>query len=176
MTPLAAVGDVVMHTRLFELGELVSPPPVPGRLRLVRPEEAERALDWMRQFLLDADVQAGRDAGAGHGPGAVTLDDVRRKVAQRVLWFWENETGTPVHLIGANPPAYGAARIGPVFTPGDHRGHGYASAAVAVVSRMIGRAGSRPILFTDQANPTSNRLYLALGYRPVVDNVHLAIR
>jgi len=29
--------------------------------------------------------------------------------------------------------------------------------------------GARPCLFTDQANPTSNQLDAALGYRPVVD-------
>jgi predicted GNAT family acetyltransferase len=30
-------------------------------------------------------------------------------------------------------------------------------------------------LFTDQANPTSNSIYLRLGYRPVVDMANLAV-
>ena len=29
--------------------------------------------------------------------------------------------------------------------------------------------GARACLFTDRANPTSNKIYAALGYRPVVD-------
>ena len=34
----------------------------------------------------------------------------------------------------------------------------------------------RCCLFTDQANPISNHIYEALGYRPVVDMVNLTIR
>ena len=30
-------------------------------------------------------------------------------------------------------------------------------------------------LFTDQANPTSNKIYTALGYQPVVDMANLII-
>ena len=91
------------------------------------------------------------------------------------VWLWEDEHGEPVHLTGVNPPAYGVARIGPVYTPREHRGRGYASAAVAEVSRMLLDEGLRVCLFTDQANPTSNRVYEALGYRPVVDMANLVV-
>ena len=40
---------------------------------------------------------------------------------------------------------------------------------MAAVSQRLLAAGSRVCLFTDQANPTSNHIYEALGYRPVVD-------
>ena len=36
-------------------------------------------------------------------------------------------------------------------------------------------AGVRVCLYTDQANPTSNKIYAALGYRPVVDMANLVI-
>ena len=71
------------------------------------------------------------------------------------------------------PAGFGVARIGPVYTPREHRGRGYASAAVAEVSRRLLDEGVRVCLFTDQANPTSNRIYQALGYRPVVDMANL---
>jgi predicted GNAT family acetyltransferase len=35
--------------------------------------------------------------------------------------------------------------------------------------------GARVCLFTDQANPTSNRIYSALGFRPVVDMANLLV-
>ena len=35
--------------------------------------------------------------------------------------------------------------------------------------------GSRVCLFTDLANPTSNRIYAALGFRPVVDMANLVV-
>jgi predicted GNAT family acetyltransferase len=81
-----------------------------------------------------------------------------------------------VHLTGANAPAFGVARIGPVYTAREQRGRGYASAGVAAVSRLLLDRGARVCLFTDQANPTSNRIYEALGFRPVVDMANLVIR
>ena len=71
--------------------------------------------------------------------------------------------------------AHGVARIGPVYTPKEHRGHGYASRAVAEVSQLLLDRGVRCCLFTDQANPTSNRIYESIGYRPVVDMVNLLV-
>ena len=80
-----------------------------------------------------------------------------------------------MHLTGANPPAFGVARIGPVYTPPEQRRKGYAGAAVAQVSQLFLDAGARVCLYTDQANPTSNGIYQAIGYRPVVDQVNLRI-
>ena len=67
------------------------------------------------------------------------------------------------------------ARIGPVYTPKQHRGRGYASRAVAEVSQHYVDHGVRCCLFTDQANPTSNKIYEAIGYRPVTDMVSQVI-
>lgn len=164
-----------LHHRLFELGTLVEPRPVTGRLRPVRPDEAEQALAWVQQFFADADEQAGRPAGHDGEAAAFGIDDVHRKLAEGVLWFWEDDEGRVVHLIGANPPAYGVSRIGPVYTPRAERGRGWAGGAVAAVSRLLRERGDRVILFTDQANPTSNALYQALGYEPVVDTVRIDI-
>lgn len=165
---------VAQHTRLFELGTLVEPRPVPGRLQVVTAGDIDLAHDWIGRFMADADEQAGRAPGSGaHEPPDRAA--LLRKVAAGVLWFWVDESGEPVHLTGANPPAYGVARIGPVFTPREQRGRGYASAAVAAVSSALVADGVRVCLFTDQANPTSNRIYEALGFRPVVDMANLLI-
>lgn len=167
--------EVGMHTRLFELGELVAPEPPPGHLRRVRRDEAELALAWTRQFLLDADEQAGRAPGTGHDVESFTLADIHRKIDDGTYWFWVDHTDRPLHLTGANPPAFGVARVGPVFTPREHRGRGYGGAAVAAVSALMRDLGHRVILFTDQANPVSNELYQRLGYRAVVDTVELRL-
>ncbi|PWR08987.1 hypothetical protein DKT68_13425 [Micromonospora acroterricola] len=98
-----------------------------------------------------------------------------RRIQSRRLCFWVDETREPVHLTGANPPSFGVARLGPVYTPPAQRGRGWASNAVAEVSRRIQAEGARVCLFADQANPTSNKIYAALGYRPVVDMANLVI-
>lgn len=168
-------AEVHLHHRLFELGTLADPRPVSGRLRAVRPDEAELALAWVHDFFRDADEQAGREAGHLDEAAAFGIGEVLRRLDEGVLWFWVDDDDRPVHLTGANPPAYGVTRIGPVYTPKEERGRGWAGAAVAEVSRGIQAAGGRATLFTDQANPTSNALYQALGYEPVVDTVHVSL-
>ena len=162
------------HTRLFELGQLVPPAPVPGRLRSATADDVDLALEWFGAFMADADEQAGRAAGVS-AHETPTADDMLRRIEGGRVWFWLDEDGHRVHLTAANPPSFGAARIGPVYTPRHARGRGYASAAVAEVSRLIVEGGARACLFTDQANPTSNGIYQALGYQPVVDMANLLI-
>lgn len=164
------------HTRLFELGDLVEPRTIPpGRLRPVRLDEAPLATEWYRLFHRDADEQAGREPTHESRTETWTVAQMEDRIRDGVVWFWVDDGDRPVHVTGANPPAYGTARIGPVFTPREHRGRGYASAAVAEVSRILRDQGCRVLLFTDQANPTSNRIYPALGYRPVADMVELLV-
>lgn len=168
----AGTARIDEHTRLFELGDLVEPPTPPGRLRMALDGDADLVLEWFNAFGADAAEQAGR---AGEHPAFHTPDDIAERIGNRRVWIWEDEDGVPVHVTGHSLPAYGVSRIAPVYTPREHRGRGYASAAVAQVSRMLRDRGARVCLFTDQANPTSNRIYQALGYRPVVDMANLLI-
>ena len=168
------VVEVARHTTLHELSELVSPAPAPGRLVAASEADADLVAEWLRAFSADADEQAGRPRGmTAEAPPSDT--DVRRRVRGGHLWFWVDETGRRVHLTGATAPSFGVARIAPVYTPPEQRGRGWASNAVAEVSRRLRSGGSRVCLFTDRANPTSNKIYAALGYRPVVDMLDLVI-
>ena len=72
-------------------------------------------------------------------------------------------------------PAYGnptpsGIRVGPVYTPPEHRGRGYATSLVADLTAERLAAGlAFCFLFTDLANPTSNAIYARIGYEPVAD-------
>jgi predicted GNAT family acetyltransferase len=71
----------------------------------------------------------------------------------------------------------GQVRVGPVYTPRQHRGRGYGGAATWTVSQAARDAGvSQVLLFTDLANPVSNALYQRLGYQPVADRLVLAFK
>jgi GNAT superfamily N-acetyltransferase len=163
-----------MQTRLHELRELIPPTPVPGALVAATEDRLDLVSDWFAAFVDDADRQAGRSPGQlAHGvPDRETL---LRRIRGGEIWFWVDQTGQPVHLTAVNPPSSGVARIGPVYTPPEQRGRGWASNAVAEVSRRVLTQGARVCLYTDQANPTSNKIYAALGYRPVMDVVNLSI-
>jgi hypothetical protein len=166
----ATVGQ---HTRLFELGQLKEPRETPGLLRRARLEEQDLVTSWYDAFMTDADEQAGRAPGSSPHESP-TPDEMRRRIETGQIFVWEVD-GVPLHVTAATQPAFGVSRVGPVYTPREHRGHGYASRAVYEVSRLLVERGVRACLFTDQANPTSNRIYEALGYERVVDMANLRV-
>jgi GNAT superfamily N-acetyltransferase len=171
-----ATGKRIMvgqHTRLFELGELKEPAEVPGLLRQARLDEQEVVTGWYLAFMTDADEQAGRAPGSSPHESPEP-DEMRRQIDTGRIYVWEVD-GVPVHVTAATPPAFGVSRLGPVYTPKEHRGHGYASRAVYEVSRLLRDSGTRACLFTDQANPTSNKIYEAIGYERVVDMANIRV-
>lgn len=152
----------VVQERIFRIDRVVAPRPVPGRCR--EAEERDRALlsAWWSAFTAEAlpDTPPGDPAEAA--------DRFLRR-AGRVAYLWD-DAGEVVALAGAGGPTPRGIRIGPVYTPPDRRGRGYASNLVAAVSQLQLASGrSFCFLFTDLANPTSNHIYQAIGYAPVVD-------
>jgi predicted GNAT family acetyltransferase len=90
------------------------------------------------------------------------------------LLLWDDEK--PVSMIGLNPPVAGVVRIGPVYTPPPLRRRGYAGSAVAAVTRRALAGGVRRcMLYTDLANPTSNKIYAEVGYRRCGDWEEIAL-
>lgn len=170
-------GDLVVdkETRLWECTAVTVPPAPDGRLRLASEDDAELVLAWFTAFHAEADEQAGRVPDPGGGEHN-TLDSVLVRIREGVEWLWELPDGTVAHLSGSGLPSYGVGRIGPVYTPKEHRGRGIASYVVGELTRRGLEAGHRMCLFTDQANPTSNKIYEALGYEPVVDMAEHLVR
>ncbi len=164
---------IAVHTRLFQLGDLVAPASPQGHPRPARPEEADRAVAWYSAFSRDAAEQAGRSVP--HEMEAEDRELMVRRIDEGCVWVWEDATGAIVHLTGVSRPMFGVSRIGPVYTPPEHRGRGYAGATVAAVSRSLLDEDARVCLFTDQANPVSNALYERLGFRPVADQVQIVL-
>ncbi len=161
-TGLAA--RVGRHERLYRLGDLVPPDPAPaGRPRPAAAADTALLLAWLAAFRQEADP-----AGA---PARREMVDER--ISYGGLTIWETGDG-PVSLAGRTRVVAGQARIGPVYTPPEHRGRGYGGAVTTAVSQQALAAGvSEVLLYTDLANPTSNALYQRLGYQPVTDSVQL---
>lgn len=146
--------------RLFRLEEYEAPVGVAGTPR--RATDGDRAVirEWFAAFAAEA------------GDPVRRPDDVAdRALDDRCCWLWCDGAGAHRSLAARRPVVAGSARIGPVYTPPAQRGHGYGSAVTAAATRDILEDGGIPVLFTDLANPTSNKIYQLLGYRPVEDRV-----
>ncbi|WP_322919742.1 GNAT family N-acetyltransferase [Nocardioides renjunii] len=170
-------GEVVVAkaTRLWEATTVHVPPPPEGRLRLATEDDADLVLAWFEAFHVEADEQAGREPDPTSGEHN-TLDSVLVRIREGVEWLWELPDGTVAHLTGAGLPSFGVSRVGPVYTPREHRGRGIASYVVGELTRRGLEAGHRMCLFTDRANPTSNKIYAALGYEPAVEMAEHLVR
>jgi uncharacterized protein len=61
-----------------------------------------------------------------------------------------------------------------VYTPPEKRKHGYASDCVAALTQHLLDSGYKTAsLYTDLDNPTSNKIYMEIGYEPVMDSMLL---
>ncbi|HEX5415360.1 MAG TPA: GNAT family N-acetyltransferase [Chloroflexota bacterium] len=149
-----------MRQRIYRLDTVQPPVGISGRLRRAAADDHALLARWLTAFHDEADPDAPLDAEA---MVAQNLDS-----PVRALYLWEDPD--PVCLVGFGGPTPNGARVGPVYTPPEYRRRGYASAATAALSKLLLDVGRRfCFLFTDLANPTSNRIYQAIGYRPVSD-------
>ena len=129
-----------------------------GGMRLANEGDLALVTSWVRSFVRTTGLYDMREPG----PRA------RRLVASGFLALWVDRV--PVSMAAFPARTRNTVRVGYVYTPDEHRRRGYAGALVAQVSRHILDSGFRRcVLYTDLANPTSNRIYHAIGYRPVQD-------
>lgn len=150
-----ATAKVDKSLRLYRLGEPAQAGPAPGRLRVAGADDVDLCYRWILDFSGEADI----------GPPPDSPADTARVAAQRRILLWEVDR-RPVAMVGHSPTVAGVTRIGPVWTPPEHRRHGYATAATAELAGALRERGE-VVLYADRANPTSTGIYLRIGFRPV---------
>ncbi len=152
--------------RIFRLTEVRQPPMPPGHWRYATEADRGLLIRWAIDFHAEAldEQRPPRDVEETVGFW------IRRH--GRVAYLWEID-GRCVSLVVTGPPTPTGTRVGPVYTPPADRGRGFASALTAAASQDQLDAGRRCcFLFTDISNPTSNKIYQAIGYEPVADVAH----
>ncbi len=146
---------------LYALNEL-SVPSVNGVMTAASPQDYEIIFSWYLGF--------GKDTGVfmPNPPGSINAG-----LGRNSYRFWSVE-GEKVCLAGhaalVDTPGGAIARIGPVYTPPEHRRNGYAGALTAKLSQELVEQGAKVMLYTDAANPTSNSIYQRIGYEPIDRN------
>jgi uncharacterized protein len=156
------VSQLRTQERLFELTHVIAPRPGPGSLRIATTDDTALVARWIKVFHEEALHTSLSDEEV------LTLAQIRIGIGE--IFFWVLPDGTIVSLVASTRPISRVISIGPVYTPPELRGHGYASRSVAAFSQLLlDRGWERCSLFTDLANPTSNSIYQQLGYQPVCD-------
>ncbi|MHB1243774.1 MAG: GNAT family N-acetyltransferase [Gaiellaceae bacterium] len=163
---LGAQAEPRVRQGIYALRTVRPPRPVAGRPRPATRADRPILLDWWRAFGIEALGESEPDENRI----ARNIDHKLSEPAGGIA-LWEVD-GRPVSAVGFGSPTPTGVRIGPVYTPPELRGRGYASALTAHVSAEQLAAGrSFCFLYTDLANPTSNKIYADIGYERVCDSV-----
>jgi GNAT superfamily N-acetyltransferase len=156
-------ADLTVRQGVWQLDRVEDVDRPAGVAERARPEEADLVTRWFIDF--EAEAVPGREPSP--------WEDVRAAIEERLAdrgagaWVWRVE-GTAVSLAGFAGATGTGIRIGPVYTPPEYRGRGYATALVTDLSaHLLANGYERCFLYTDLSNPTANRIYATIGYRPV---------
>jgi predicted GNAT family acetyltransferase len=146
---------------VFQLDRVERVTGVPGRMRDAGAADRPVVIGWWQAFAEEA-------LGETATEGSVAREiDHRFDAGAAGIALWDDRK--PVSFAAYGNPTPNGIRIGPVYTPPEHRGRGYASALVAELSERLLAKRRFCFLFTDLANPTSNRIYERIGYRRVCE-------
>lgn len=116
-------SELAMAQRLHRLGQVIAPVGVPGTGRNARLAEVGMICAWATAMADDIGLDVNdRDPRL--------TEQITHRIQDRRLRLWE-VAGEVVSMAGPSRPAAGVVRIGLVYTPRDHRRHGYAAACVA---------------------------------------------
>lgn len=160
-------GRVRMRQGLYALERVEPVDGVPGRIRDASLADRALLLDWFHAFAEEAlpEQDFDEDQAARGIEHRLTAEGTGH-----VLW----EDGDPVSFAGFGGQTPNGVRIGPVYTPPEYRRRGYASALTAELSARLLAGGRRfCFLYTDLANPTSNRIYERIGYERVCESAEI---
>ncbi|MFL7868063.1 MAG: GNAT family N-acetyltransferase [Anaerolineales bacterium] len=146
--------------RIYQLTELVEPTYAEGHLRRANMDDQEIVVEWAAAFHEEA-------------LGDVFPREHYKRYRQRILdgdiFLWDD--GSPVSMAAQTRPTQRGVSVGLVYTPPEKRNQGYATSCVAALSKHLLHQFEFCTLYTDLSNPTSNSIYMQIGYKAYSDSV-----
>ena len=155
-----------MRQRVYELKAVTLPKMAPGSFQEAKAEHIPVIAAWLKKFEAES-------LGKNH---PVNPERAGRLVNAGYMFVWEKD-GEIVSMAMKTRPIKHSTSIGCVYTPKTHRRNGYATALVGSLSQhLLDQGFDFVTLFTDLDNPTSNNIYMKIGYQPVCDFLQVSFR
>jgi uncharacterized protein len=150
--------EIKMNSRIYECRSVTQLEWADGMLRQATMEEIDLVQEWREAFRIEAEVAVPEN-----------VDRVTRQVKDGMVYLWITDRPVSTAIFGRG--TVNGAAIGAVYTPPEYRNNGYGTAVTAAVTQLILDSGkSYSVLYTDLDNPTSNSIYMQIGYKPVMDS------
>lgn len=155
-----------MKQRIYQLSEVEDIPESEGSMRMATKEDLSFLEDWVLAFNRETPERPlSREEAA---------QLAEHRVQEGSLYLWEVKH-KPVAMAARTRKTDHGQTVSLVYTPIEERKKGYASSLVKHLSREILNDYTFCFLYTDLANPTSNKIYTRIGYQPVCDSLVLEI-
>jgi predicted GNAT family acetyltransferase len=133
-----------------------------GQIRTGTYEDFDLIFKWMQEFMKETSLRS------------FNLETMVRNTIESGRYSLLEISGTPVCLGGNSDiqrfEGISVARVGPIYTPIEHRKKGYASALTSHITAKLQSMGAVATLYTQADNPTSNKIYQEIGYTLVDQN------
>ena len=136
----------------------------PGTWRFANEGDCHLIRKWYTLFEQDAELPS--------TPEEEVKSRVEASVKKREVFLWE-DNGKIVSMMKKARPTKRGVTVSLVFTPYEERRKGYARTMVAAGSRELLNDYEFCVLYTDMMNPTSNKIYMEIGYVKIADSVHI---
>ena len=155
-----------MAQLLHECSAVTEVPAPSGERRRAVSADVDPVLALTEAFIAETGVPAAPDLRAW----------THSRIEQGLLYLW-TVTGDLVSMTGRAQAVAGVVRVGPVYTPPEHRNRGYARRLVAeVTAEALATPGVHHcMLYTDATNPVSNSIYRQAGYRPREEHADIVL-
>ena len=149
--------DVAMRVHQLETVQPVAK--AAGKLRLAESSDRDLLINWGQAFE--------REALGDNEPKSDHKLWFDRHLKNQSLFVWQDNVTVSMAACGGATP--NGIRINAVYTPPEYRGKGYATSCVTQISRQLRDRYKYCFLFTNLANPVSNRIYSKIGYLPMAE-------
>ncbi|MBS4217446.1 GNAT family N-acetyltransferase [Bacillus sp. FJAT-49711] len=153
---------VQMNQRIYKLTEIKKEPASNGKLRLVNMVDLPVVKNWVFMFCDEIGE-------------SINWEESEEKalafIKSERIYAWEINRKL-VAMASISRPTRSNICISLVFTPIENRKKGYASSCVSALSSLMLEKGYKTTsLYTDLDNPTSNKIYMEIGYEPIMDSI-----
>ncbi len=154
--------NVVMEQGVYELKEVKKKPSEDVFFREVSSNELTLIEEWIYQFCKDVNLPTTKEEAKQTAHALLTNHRL----------FGLEVDGKLVSVAAKTRPTKNNITVNFVYTPTEARKKGYASNCVAALSqRMLDEGYKTTTLYTDLANPTSNKIYQEIGYEQIAESV-----
>jgi hypothetical protein len=161
--------QIEMKQGLYEVTNPVMPDTAGGTMAVATAQDEARMNQYLSAFVAECFPEQPKASEQ-------IAQRVRRLIREQNGYLWKNAAGEAVSMASVVRESPNTVSISLVYTPKEHRNHGYAAFVVASLSReQLERGKSACNLYADLDNETSTGVYKRIGYTLIGESLRVRL-